>query len=416
MLNSFSLSVPAGRCSMSHKKKPSGESPQSANPPILQPPDPGIKPPESTTAIQIGTAAQAGSAKPDPQEESIKGLLFGPKSIAIRVILQLLFASAMAVGTALGILQLVDKTLDYRIAQAVDTRVGNTLKDFETRTQALESENDISRKATECYSAMKEANCTSDPGSAIAAYEDFIRHNPIDTVPETLRNILFQQLLAAWMTGGKFESIRIQEVDKIAASFDRAPKRLCPSAYNNVGLCYLCRNHLDKARAYFLQAISILKSALGRDENEIEIAIGGLLLTSISDSQRNSVKDKVDSSIQTLDDCEIIIPVSYAQIHAKLVEYSNSQLLTYLRITNPSGFSESLPELLREMLRKDSIKDVAEDGIHYLRGTVKVNGKEVHINYQLSPIDMPKPGDRPRNGDKPRDMKKEELDRLKQGC
>jgi tetratricopeptide (TPR) repeat protein len=321
-----------------------------------------------------------------------------------------LFAAGIFFGTVVGTLKYVDTSLDSRISQAVDTKVGSTLNDYEKRTRAVETENEISRKATECYSAMVDAKCNFDYGAAIAAYEDFIRHYSIDTVPETLRNILFQQLLAAWMIVAQFESIRIQEVDRIALSFDHAPRRACASAYNNLGACYLCHNQLDKARVYFLQALSILKSAPGRNDEEIETAVVGLLLASLSDSKLDKVKERVDSSIQTLDVCETIVPVSYASIHAKLEIYSGSKFLTYLRITNPAGFSDSFSELLREIPRKDSVKEVTEKGVHFLRGAVKINGKEVLINYQLSPLDFPATGDRPR------DMKKEDLERLKPGC
>jgi hypothetical protein len=286
----------------------------------------------------------------------------GPNEISLGTLIGLMLANKLSFGLKAVVLLLVTTVssvatiwvgwsfIDAKIKYAVEEKVGTKIKELENTSLAVQRENELLRMALECQCEMHSANCRDNWRAALLAYEELERKCPIDSVPESLRNSIFQEFLMATTDSGRFQFLKQSQIDHIAGALENWDKKTCPTAYVNLGICYLSLNQPERARKV-LWRVPYLEPA--PDFTNLPRAYSLLALSTLMDAKQKKANKMVATAMQIVEECRTVILVPYASIHEYMNSLRQSELIAHLRRLKISeDFSVAFSALLETLKKK----------------------------------------------------------------
>jgi hypothetical protein len=259
------------------------------------------------------------------------------------------------------------------------------------------------RDAISTYNEMRSASCAGNHEGVMLAFEELMSRHRGETAPLNLRIPLYHEELAALANRGKYETLDEGEVSRIAAAIDEWGHKECAGTYLNLAVCYIILKRPEEAKKRALHAIHLLQGGTLPDDFSYQRAFRLILIACLSDPQRATVNDKVQSAMATLNECELIYLVSYSDITTSLSDENRYGFVQFLRINNPDVFGAAYDQLGQEIVKTQATVHVEErNNGWYLMGSLKRDGKPVTKLQFLRPLSEKKsdkePGPPPPDG------------------
>jgi hypothetical protein len=289
-------------------------------------------------------------------------------------------------------------TLKSGIDATVIEKVNGTLTEFAKRTQEIEKQNEILRVAHEREAAMSTAMCRGDYEAALAAYDELRNRFPMSAIPDTTRNGIYEVLVKALVERGDYGSMRRDEIEDIEKSLSTWHSRgLCFSTDYYLGICLMAVGKPEDARKRLFHSVEIEAKKSGSRINQLDSTYVPLMLTCLLDPKSPTEDAKIAAAMALLDECEVLVAVSYSNIASTMMVWESYVFVQHLRRNNGgTEFAKAYKRLTTEILKnQDKMKEVTENGSRMLKGTVILNGTPTPYSAFLGGGLYPPPGVQP---------------------